>query len=211
MYRILSRDPLHWTRKALSTLKKYNIGWYKGIIQTLTDYDLPVDFEEIRRQRPNEWKNNVRKDFEHKNKLRLIEECYSKINGQDVPKTKTASILERLRDPAYIRNPLKEIMTLSKHETKSLIIARYGMLECGKNFKGTLDVRCNVCDCIDNEEHRMNSCTKYSNVNHCNDPTTFGFDNIYSHDMDTGIKLTISRIEKVWNVKTGHGTMNFND
>ena len=48
------------------------------------------------------------------------------------PKQIRTSKVRPLRDPTYIRNPLKEIMNLSKHETKILIIARYGMLECGK-------------------------------------------------------------------------------
>ena len=56
----------------------------------------------------------------------------------------------------------------------------------------------------------MNVCTKYSNVNHSHDPAVFNFDNIYSNDVDT-VRMTIVRIEKVWNVKTGHGTMNTND
>ena len=43
LHKILSRDSLHWTRKALTSLQKYNIGWYKGIIQTLADYSLPSD------------------------------------------------------------------------------------------------------------------------------------------------------------------------
>ena len=206
LHRILNRDPLHWTRKTLSTLEKHNIGWHKGIIHTLSDYNLPSDYEEIRRQQPNEWKNNVKTAIENKNKLRLMEDCQTKIDEQYVTKTKTSTILDKLHDPTYIRNPVKEIMHLSKHETKILIIARYGMLECGKNFKGTLDVNCNTCNCIDDEEHRMNVCTKYSNVNHSLDPEVFSFDNIYSNDVDI-IRMIIGRIEKTWNVKTGHGTM----
>ena len=210
LHRILSRDSLNWTRKALSTLQNYNIGWYKGTIQTLADYSLPSDLDQIKRQRPNEWKDNVRKAIENRNKLRLIEECHSKVDGQETPKTKTAKIIDQLRDPAYIRNPLKEIMNLNKYETKTLMIARYGMLECGKNFKGTLDVRCGVCDKLDDEEHRLNVCTKYLNINYSQNHTTLSFDAIYSNDMDT-IKMIIERIEKVWNVKTGHGTMNSTD
>ena len=28
-------------------------------------------------------------------------------------------------------------------------MARYGLLECSKNFKGTLNKNCDICDCID--------------------------------------------------------------
>ena len=39
-------------------------------------------------------------------------------------------------------------------------------------------------DCLDDEEHRINVCTKYSNSNHSHDPAV-NFDNIYSNDFDT--------------------------
>ena len=42
--------------------------------------------------------------------------------------------------PEYKREPSKVVMSLTKHETKALIIARFGMLECGRNYKGS-DVR----------------------------------------------------------------------
>ena len=44
-------------------------------------------------------------------------------------------------------------MSLTKRETKMLIIARFGMLECGKNFKGTMNEICLNCNTRDTEEH----------------------------------------------------------
>ena len=81
-----------------------------------------------------------------------------------VPKTKTQCILKTVENNDYVRNPCKEILSLSKNECKSLIIARFGMLECGANFKGTMNHKCVTCDAVDNEEHRLNHCLKLKDV-----------------------------------------------
>lgn len=60
------------------------------------------------------------------------------------------------------KNPAKELMNCNKEETKTIIISRYGMLECGKNFKGTKNLECNESSAVDDESHRLNSCIKYS-------------------------------------------------
>ena len=36
LHKILNKEPSHWTKKSLDTLESLNIGWYKGICQTLT-------------------------------------------------------------------------------------------------------------------------------------------------------------------------------
>ena len=46
--RMLERDPNHWTRKTLEELKTRNLGWYETITETLTKYNLPTSFDEIR-------------------------------------------------------------------------------------------------------------------------------------------------------------------
>ena len=99
------------------------------------------------------------------------------------------------------------VTKLSKQDTKTLMIARYGMLECGKNFKGTMSEMCNTCNCPDDEEHRLNICQLYCLTNHHDNPTIVKFDEIFSDDINI-IKLIISRIETVWNVTKGHGSMN---
>ena len=87
------------------------------------------------------------------------------------------------------------------------MIARYGMLECGKNFKGTMSEMCSKCNCLDDEEHRLNVCQEYSRMNHRDNPIVINFDAIFSDKIDT-IKLINARIETVWNVKRCHGSMN---
>ena len=81
------------------------------------------------------------------------------------------------------------------------------MLECGANYKGTLNENCNVCNRIDDEYHRLNDCTKYSNINFCGSDNKVDFSKIYSGDIDI-LRELIPTIEKVWNTKCAHGSMN---
>ena len=145
-----------------------------------------------------------RRNFFIKCLKNATEECQTKTEVPR-PKTKTAHLLSTLQEPSYTRSPIREIRYLSKHETKTLMIARYGMLECGKNFQGTLNSVCDTCNCLDDEEHRLNVCINYSSLNYVLDPIRF--DTIFSDDISK-IKAIIERIAHVWNVKTGHGTMN---
>ena len=95
---------------------------------------------------------------------------------------------------------------MTKHETKTLLIARYGMLECGKNFKRTLKERCDQCDAIDNENHRLNFCVKLRALNFYDADYRVEFDDIFSNDVEV-LRNMILAIGKVWNTKNAHGTM----
>ena len=80
-----------------------------------------------------------------------------------------------------------------------------GMLECGKNYKGSLDALCKTCKVSDNENHRLNDCTTHRK----NNDTPFArvkFDDIYSCDKNVLIDIMKS-IEVIWNTKTAHGSM----
>ena len=81
------------------------------------------------------------------------------------------------------------------------------MLECGQNFQGTLSSLCNQCNCIDNEDHRLNSCIKWRNVNLYDSIEKVDINKIYSNDINE-IRPVISKIELVWNTRNAHGTMN---
>ena len=80
------------------------------------------------------------------------------------------------------------------------------MLECGKNFKGSLREVCQVCNVLDNENHRLNYCSKFRHINRCDSDEKIPFESIYSTDVAT-VKQTIEVIEKTWNTKNAHGTM----
>ena len=165
------------------------------------------DFDQIKNLRPIEWKIMVKEAVEKKIKNTLIDDCYKKQDGEKSIKTKTAKIVEEVESSTYRRGPRKEILHMSKKETKIIIIVRYGMLECGRNYKGTIQQICKTCNVIDDEEHRLNACIKLSRVNYCNHPHKIPFDTVFSEDPTT-LQTIIARISCIWNVKDGHGTMN---
>ena len=207
LQRVLQRDSSHWTRKVLNVLGDLNLGWYKHIKQVLTEFSLTDNFEQIRNTRTNDWRNKVKEATEKKHKERLLEDCHKMQNGQSIIKTKTAHIVCTLKGATYKREPQKEVLQLSKKEIKILIVARYHMLECGRNFHGTLSEICNTCSVTDDEEHRLNICPNYSHLNFRDQPNYVPFETIYSCDT-TQIRTIIERISQVWNVQTGHGAMN---
>ena len=142
-----------------------------------------------------------------KNVKRLIDDCYKSENGVRVPKRKTEHIIELISTDEYQRNPKKEILLCTKQEAKTLIIARFGMLECGRNYKGGMNEICNQCNVLDDENHRLNSCPKYREFNYFEDHEKVSFAEIYSDDMET-VRRTISKIERVWDTKCAHGSLN---
>ena len=206
LHRILNREPNHWTNEMLQTLAELNIGWSKEIKKTLNLYELEENFEVIKTIPSPIWKTRVMEATERKNKQKLIDECYKKEKGMIVPKTKSISVLKTVEDSNYVRKPCEEILSLSKIECKSLIIAKFGMLECGANFKGTMNLNCITCNVIDNEEHRLNHCVKFKDINMYNESDKCPFETIYSNDIGK-IRSMLSIIDKIWNVSMGHGSM----
>ena len=80
------------------------------------------------------------------------------------------------------------------------------MLECGKNFEGTMKEICDTCGCVDDEEHRLNQCMRFVRTNDHDDVDKIKFDTIFSNNPDT-LRLIIDRITRVWNVHTGNGSV----
>ena len=209
LHRLLNKDSSHWALKTLYSLKDLNLGWYKRIIETLKRYQLSENFDQIKETPAGMWRGIVIDAIEQRNKEKLIEECHKTENNSKIRKTKTAFIVDELLHPAYQRKPTTEILHLTKQETKTLITARFSMLECGKNFKGTMQEVCSQCNKIDDEEHRLNYCSRFNNYNFYYDnlDKKIEFKTIFSSDVSV-LRIIIDRIGKVWNVKTGHGTMN---
>ena len=154
----------------------------------------------------NEWKLKVQKAIEKKNKERLHEECHETTNGIKKEKTKTASMTKQLADPSYKREPRPEIQKTTKHEAKTIIIARYGMLQCGKNYQGTMNKTCDKCNCIDDENHRLNYCVKWKDRNYHNETGKVDFKLIYSNEIAV-LRSILPSIEKLWNTRNANGTM----
>ena len=87
------------------------------------------------------------------------------------------------------------------------MMARYGMLQCGTNFKGTLQPICNQCSITDNEQHRLNICPKWDNLRTDEFNDTSAFDDIYKNNFDS-VNPTLEKIKLIWNTKYANGSMN---
>ena len=206
LHKVLHKGDIDWTRPTLNALKELNTGWYKHIQSVLKMYELPTDFDTIRLLSVGEWIYNVKKGIESKHKEKLLDDCHKMVDGEKIKKTKTSTIVDNINND-YVRKPLNEIKNLSKNETRTLMMARYGMLQCGKNYGGSMQNLCPDCNCLDDENHRLNFCPKWSENNQINTCDKVSFEFIYSNDENV-LKTIIPVIEKLWNTKTGHGKMN---
>ena len=184
-----------------------NIGWGKSIIEALNEYELPTDFSHIQSFTERQWTTIVRQKIEIKNKKRLYDDCHKMVNGNPTPKTKTAHIIPKIIEDTYTRKPQDDVMQCSKYETKTIIIARFCMLECGENFKGKLSESCSMCNMVDDEDHRLNYCIKYRDVNLYDDEVKGDFRKVYSENVNE-IREILPIIQRIWDTKTAHGTMN---
>ena len=95
---------------------------------------------------------------------------------------------------------------MTKKETKTVMTARYGMLECGKNFKGTVEIECQMCGVTDDESHRLHTCTRWEGINLVGKDEQVEFQDVYSNDINT-LRKIMPHIQTLWNVKNAHGTM----
>ena len=206
LHRILNRDSDKWTKQAFFTLQQMNIGWDKSISEALTEYNLPTDLTTIKNTSRRRWKKTIIEKIEIKNASRLHEDCHKKVNNTLVPKTKTAHIIPYLTITDFKRRPQEEIIQCTKYETKTIIIARFGMLACGKNYKGSMSEMCGTCNVIDDENHRLNFCSKYRETNLYDNTEKKDFAKIFSHDIDI-LRDILPKIQKVWNTKTARGSM----
>ena len=209
LHKLLCKDSSQWPRKTLQILEDLDIGWSRGIKSTLTEYNLPTDFQIIKSIHSNEWKAKVRTEIETNNTKRLIKDCQKTTDGMQTTKTKTAKIYDEIVKRTYKRNTREEILKSTKYEAKTIMIARFGMLECGKNNKGTMKETCDQCYCQDNETHRLNYCPKWRDINFYDCTEKADFELIYSSDIVT-LSNICEKISKVWNTKSAHGTMNHN-
>ena len=73
-----------------------------------------------------------------KNEKRMVLESHKIVDGKSIPKTKTSSMVEKLNNTGYRRKPELEIKEMTKQEARTLIMARFGMLECGSNYGGNM-------------------------------------------------------------------------
>ena len=177
------------------------------IQELISKYSLPRDLHVIKSLSKREWTQRVKTEIEKRNKKRLIKDCYKEKDGQTMRKPKTASIVDHIEKPDYQRDSRQELLKCTKLETKTIIIARYGMLECGTNFMGTKDVILKDCQVRDDEDHRLNHCLTYQSINNKHTGVLTNFNDVYSSDIYT-LRAIIPQILKVWNLRNANGTMN---
>ena len=157
LHKILTREQEHWTKLMLLHLKTKNIGWAKSIDEKLQQYGLETNWDMIKIMTKNEWKERVKQSILKINGSKLITQATSETPQGTKVKTKTRDIHNKLTSTPYSAKPMKEIVAGTKTQAKTIILARNGMLQCGKNFKGTMN---EICSVIDDEEHRLNTCSK---------------------------------------------------
>ena len=207
LHKILNRHQTHWTQRTFETLLNKNIGWSKSIKDTLDKYNLPTDFQTIKKIRHNEWKRKVTSELEKENTKRLRKDCHKIENGVNKEKTKTKSIINHISKQDYKRGPSKELLNCTRQEAKTIMISRYRMLECGSNFKGTISEICKKCGVLDDETHRLNYCEIHRTINYYEKDVKVDFNEIYSTDIQT-LRELLPKIERVWNTRNAYGSMN---
>ena len=100
------------------------------------------------------------------NKNKLTQNCKETRDETERVKPKTKYVLDQINENLYTGKPLPEVISSNRLQAKTLIIARSGMLECGKNYKGTIPETCHTCSLLDDENHRMNECLNWTHLNY---------------------------------------------
>ena len=134
-----------------------------------------------------------------------MEDCHCRNRNGDGIKTKTKTIIPKISEPSYTRKP-ESFLIGNKLIARTFIMGRFGMLQCGRNFKGSNNVTCNECGVVDDEEHRLNHCIKYRSLNYYDHEQKVPFKNIFSTDVDI-LRDIIPRIQKVWDTNCAPGKM----
>ena len=187
----------------LFCLEKDDIGWPKQINQKLEEYELDYSWEQIKNMKYASWKRIVTLATEKKNTKKLIDMCY---DGKG-EKRKTKNIIEILNDKNYVRKPRMDILCKSRYRSRVQIMSMFGMLDCANNYKyGNKGELCSVCNTTDNENHRINFCTKFSGMNLCNSLVKFDFSSIYSMNHET-VDRAIDVVGSLWNLRNGKNEM----
>ena len=208
LHKVLTRNESHWTNKMMLHLKNRNLGWARNIQHKLTEYKIETDWTKIKTITKKEWKKSVNEAVERVNMEKLLRNCISSEPHGEKIKTKTKHIHQQLTSTTSIkeRRPSKGLLNGTKQRAKTIVLSRYHMLECGTNFKGTMSQTCRICKTTDNENHRLNECSIFNELNHANSLTQCNFGDIYNDDNNI-LNPILSRIDKVWEFRYANGRM----
>ena len=143
---------------------------------------------------------------EIKNKEKL-EECMNKKRSDNLYKTKTKSIVPLLESQNYTRKPQSFMRENNKLITRAYIMGRYGMLQCAANYcTGYGTKECRECGVIDDENHRINYCKIWRDVNLYDSCDKINFDDIYGEDRAKSL-IIIERVLLMWDLGNGKNSM----
>ena len=191
LHKILCRDDEHWTKHMLKVLDELDTGWTKHIKLKLNEYGLECEFEAIKNMTKGQWRKEVVKATEAKQKERLESEC-KKENGE--AKEKTRHVLEQIQAPSYQRKP-SPVLRLNRGKARIILMARYKMLDCAANYSHSYESKhCATCQEMDDENHRLNGCGKVAGSNGWID-----FKEVYSEDMSILTKMA-NEIAHKWSI-----------
>ena len=201
---ILCREDSDWCKKSLYQLTEKDIGWGKYMRKILDECQISYTLDEIKTIKKQDWKHIVEEKTWEMNNKKLLEAC----KGKEKMRTKTLSISQKLNTESYdINNKENVLFTLPRCTTKTIIMARYGMLDCRKNFSyGYGNKVCPTCMTIDDERHRINDCIRWSDINLHRSSLKIDFEVIFSNDPEI-LKCISSIIQSIWNLENGKNEM----
>ena len=129
--------------------------------------------------------------------------CYDK-KGE---KTKTKFVLEALNSVNYERKPRHGVIDRDGLNARAQIMSMSGMLDCAKNFRHKYGgTNCTVCNVLDDENHRINECYRYRELNLYHSRWKYEFRTIFSDDKDA-VDRTLQVIVSLWNLENGRNEM----
>ena len=97
---------------------------------------------------------------------------------------------------------MKAFVEGNKQRKRTIFLAQNGMLECGKNMKGTILEICPLCNIPDDENDRLNMCPKWENTSN----RKIDFNDIYHSDSQK-LNQVINEKEKKWKLTYTNGRM----
>ena len=129
--------------------------------------------------------------------------CYSK-KGE---KTKSKFIIDKLKSDNYERKPFIGLLCKNRLRARIQLMGMFRTLECATNYKhGYGGEICKTCSVIDDENHRINKCSRFKETNLYHSPLEYDFYGIYTDD-DDNVDRTIEVIGHIWNLENGRNEM----
>ena len=207
LHKVLQKNDDHWTKSTLKVMIEYDIDWAKQIRENLESWNLETDLEKIKRKATNEWKREVSDAAEKKNREQILEECYIRSRTENKAKTKTKTLIPLLENEDYRRKPQMFMNRNNKLIARAYLMGRFGMLQCAANFSmGYGGKNCRQCGVLDDEQHRINDCEVWKDINLFTSNEKIDFQLLYSDDEQESM-IIVGRILEMWDLVNGKNCM----